>query len=87
MNDNIKLDSALATHSDEHGVIFKFLLYCAIASTIFLISFLYPPRFYQKLISKLFNLSFTWKGAVWKFYNIIIVKIIIFSLLLVCIYI
>ena len=76
----------LQTQSDEHGLIFKILLYTAILHTLFLISYLYPPRFYKKFISFLFNLSFKWRGAVWKVYNILILNVFLLGLLLVCNY-
>ncbi len=71
---------------DEHGLIFKILLYTAILNTIFLISYLYPPNFYKKFISYIFNLSFKWRGAVWKVYNILILNVLLLGLLFFCMF-
>ena len=81
MNDIINIHNVLKQHSSEHGILFKALFYSAIVLTVFLISFLHPPRFYQKFIAKLFDISFTWRGAVWKVYNVIVLKVVMLGFL------
>ena len=67
---------------DDHGIIFKALIYIAIFTTVFLVTFLKPHRLYKNLISWIFNLNFKLKGADWKVYNILVLGIGFMSLVL-----
>jgi hypothetical protein len=71
---------------NNHGVIYNVLLYSAICSTIFLISYLKPPRFWKKITTFFLNISFTWRGATWKLYNVLAFFIFLLAILLICKY-
>lgn len=71
---------------DNHGLIFNMLLYTAIFTSVFFLSFIKPHRYYKNIISYIFNVSFTWRGAKWKIYHVMIFIIFIFALLLGCKY-
>jgi hypothetical protein len=58
-------------YQNQHGLIYYFLLYAAVFCTLFLLSYLKPPKFYKNFISWFFNLSFRWRAAIWKVYNIL----------------
>jgi hypothetical protein len=55
----------------EYGFNYYILTNLAIVTTIFFLSFLKPPKFYKDFISKIFNISFKWRGATWKVYHLI----------------
>lgn len=69
----ISIRRDLVKVEDEHSMMFKFIFYSAIITTLFLISYLRPPMFYKKFMSKFFNLSFKWRGAYWKIYNMVFI--------------
>ena len=71
---------------DDHGFIFNCLVYIAGFTTLFLFSYLKPHRYYKKIISFLFNLKFTWRGANWKVYHVMAFVTFLFILLILCKY-
>lgn len=71
MTTTISIENNAKHFDDQHGLIFKVLLYTAITTTVFLFSYLKPPGFYKDFMSKIFNITFKWRGAYWKVYNII----------------
>ena len=71
-------------HIDDHGFIFKALIYFAGFTTVFLLTFFKPHRLYKNIISNIFNINFTWKGASLKIYNVLSLIIFFFSVLLAC---
>lgn len=67
---------------DDHGFIFNSLIYIAIFTSIFLMTFLKPHRLYKNLISYIFNLKFKFHGAEWKVYYVLFLIIGFFSFIL-----
>jgi hypothetical protein len=73
-------------HGHDHGLIYKALITVVMVTTVFLISFLKPPKFYKKLIDSVFNIGFKWRGADWKIYHVLFLWVSLFVLLLACNY-
>jgi hypothetical protein len=84
MNMNISTFENYNLGQADHGFIFNILLYSAMLSTGFLISYLKPPTFWKKITTWILNLSFTWKGVVWKLYNVLAGVIFFLGILLFC---
>lgn len=80
----LKVDKPVENYEDEHGTTFKILFYFAVFTTVFLLSYLKPPRIYKKAVSRFLNITFRWRGAYWKVYNILVIVIIIIGLFLFC---
>jgi len=70
----------------EKGMIYNFLVYTAILTTIFLFSFLKPMAIYKRFITWFFRLELTIKGQVWKIYGLLLVIVGIFFIFLLCKY-
>lgn len=68
----------------EKGIIYNFLVYTAIFTTIFLFSFLKPMAIYKRFITWLFRLEITIKGQVWKVYGILLFIVGFFFVFLMC---
>ena len=66
------------------GLLYNFLLYTAVITTIFLFSFLKPMNIYKRFITWLFDISITIKGQKWKFYNFLILEAFFFLVLICC---
>lgn len=67
----------------EYGIQYYLLLYSAIFTTLFIISYMRPPKFYRDFISKIFNLSFKWRGIPLKIYNLFVGVLLILGILLI----
>ena len=78
------IDKNVSNYEDEHGLTFKILFYIAISVTLFLISYLKPPHIYKKVVSRILNFTFKWRGAYWKVYNLLVIFIILIGLFLFC---
>jgi len=68
----------------EKGIIYNFLIYTAILTTLFLFSFLKPMAIYKRFITWLFRLEITIKGQVWKVYGILLVIVGLFFIFMMC---
>ena len=71
--------------NNQHGYMFRFLVYVSLITTFILISYLKPHRFYNKFMSNIFNFSFNLRGKNFNFYNLIEILTILFGLLFLCI--
>jgi len=56
----------------EYSLTYFVLLYMAFFSTLFVVSYLNPPKFYKDFISKLFNFGVRWRGFKWKIYHLLL---------------
>jgi len=68
----------------EKGIIYNFLIYTSIFTTIFLFSFLKPMAIYKRFITWLFRIEVTIKGQVWKVYGILLFIVGVFFVFLMC---
>ncbi len=68
----------------EKGIIYNFLVYTAILTTMFLFSFLKPMALYKRFITWFFRLEITIKGQVWKIYGILLLIVGFFFIFLIC---
>lgn len=80
----INVDKNVSNYEDEHGLTFKILFYIAVVVTLFMISYLKPPQIYKKAVSRVLNITFKWRGAYWKVYNLLVIFIILIGLFLFC---
>jgi hypothetical protein len=68
----------------EKGIIYNFLIYTSIFTTVFLFSFLKPMAIYKRFITWLFRIEVTIKGQVWKVYGILLFIVGFFFVFLMC---
>jgi hypothetical protein len=67
----------------DNGISYYILLYTAIFTTLFIVSYLRPPKFYKVLISKILNLSFKFKGTLLIVNQFVLWLLIISAILLI----
>lgn len=68
----------------EKGIMYNFLIYTVIFTTIFLFSFLKPMAIYKRFITRVFRSEITIKGQVWKVYGILLFIVAFFFVFLMC---
>jgi hypothetical protein len=67
----------------EYGLTYFVLLYMAVFTTLFVVSYLNPPKFYKDFVSKIFNMGIRWRGFKWKVYHLFLAFDFVLGILLI----
>jgi len=82
--DNTNIDETRIHYNPDHGIIFNFMYYSAIFTTVFTIVF-FSPNSLAIMLYKIFARIYHFKGLKIKYYNIFLGLAIFFSLMFICI--
>lgn len=79
----ISMMEQLKKYEDEHGSLSKILFYSALFFTCIFFLSLFPTKIYSEIISRILNISFRFKGAIFRIYHVAFLGISFVGILLV----
>jgi hypothetical protein len=79
----ISMMEQLKRYEDEHGFLSKILFYNAVFFTSIFFLCLFPTKIYSEIISRVLNISFRLKGAIFRLYHVALIATCFLGILLV----
>jgi hypothetical protein len=79
----ISMMEQLKRYEDEHGFLSKILFYNAVFFTSIFFLSLFPTKIYSEIISRVLNISFRLKGAIFRIYHVALIGTSFVGILLV----